>query len=170
LTDCRYLLAEKGGISAQEPPSPCWRYAAACDLTTRCFSEFLPVDPGSVVGTVASFGLIDGAVVSLNISVTTNGKGWEEPPRRPTKPDHQAGTVMRCPMGVRKARTVPEDRRNWSTMIKKMRMGAYSTENGRLDTHMLIAAPYSLSAHERDQLGLVDYVAGPGDVWESRLK
>ena len=30
---------------------------------------------------MASFGLIDGAVVSLNISVTTNGEGWEEPPR-----------------------------------------------------------------------------------------
>ena len=30
--------------------------------------------------------------------------------------------------------------------------------------------PYSLSAHERGQLGLVDYLAGSGDVWESRLK
>jgi len=35
---------------------------------------------------------------------------------------------------------------------------------------MLIATPYSLSAHERGQLGPVDYLAGPGDVWESRLK
>jgi len=58
----------------KESPSPCWRYAAACDLTTRYFSGFLPVDPGSVVGTVAKFGLIDGAVVSLNISVTEDGK------------------------------------------------------------------------------------------------
>ena len=35
---------------------------------------------------------------------------------------------------------------------------------------MLIAAPYSLSAHERGQLGLVDYLVGSGDVWGSRLK
>jgi len=49
LTDRRYLLAEKGGISAQEPPSPCWRNAAACDLTTLYFSGFIPVDPSSVV-------------------------------------------------------------------------------------------------------------------------
>jgi len=40
----------------------------------------------------------------------------------------------------------------------------------RKTNHMLIAAPYSLSAHERGQLGPVDYLAGPGDVWESRLK
>jgi len=53
LTDHRYLLAEKGGISAQESPSPCWRNAAACDLTTRYFSGFLPVDPSSVVGSLA---------------------------------------------------------------------------------------------------------------------
>jgi len=60
LTDCRYLLAEKGGISEQEPPSPCWRYAAACDFTARYFSEFLPVDPSSLVGTVASLALSTG--------------------------------------------------------------------------------------------------------------
>jgi len=35
---------------------------------------------------------------------------------------------------------------------------------------MLIAAPYSLSAYEKGQLGPVDYLAGPGDVWGSRLK
>jgi len=35
---------------------------------------------------------------------------------------------------------------------------------------MLIATPYSLSAHERGQLGPVDYLAGSGDVWETRLK
>jgi len=60
LTDCHYLLAEKGGISAQESPSPCWRNAAACDLTTRYFSGFLPVDPSRVVGTVASLALSTG--------------------------------------------------------------------------------------------------------------
>ena len=60
LTDRRYLLTEKGGISAQESPSPCWRNAAACDLTTRYFSGFLPVDPSSVVDTVASLALSTG--------------------------------------------------------------------------------------------------------------
>ena len=35
---------------------------------------------------------------------------------------------------------------------------------------MLIATPCFLSAHERGQLGLMDYLAGPGDEWESRLK
>jgi len=61
LTDCRYLLAEKGGISAQKAPYPCWRNAAACDFTTRYFSGFLPVDPSSVVGTVASLALSTGS-------------------------------------------------------------------------------------------------------------
>ena len=42
---------------------------------------------------------------------------------------------------------------------------------GKRETnHMPIATPNSMSAHERSQLGLVDYLAGPGDVWESRLK
>ena len=46
-------------------------------------------------------------------------------------------------------------------------------KNERLETpyaDLLIATPYALSAHERGQLGPVDYLAGPGDVWESRLK
>jgi len=60
LTDRRYLLAEKGGISTQESPSPCWRNAAACDITARYFSGFLPVDPSSVVGTLATLALSTG--------------------------------------------------------------------------------------------------------------
>jgi len=59
LTYRRYLLAEKCGISAQ-PPSHCWRNAAACDFTTRYFSGFLPVDPSSMVDTVASLALSTG--------------------------------------------------------------------------------------------------------------
>ena len=59
-TDRRYLLAEKDGISAQEPPSPCSRNAVACDLTARYYSGFLPVGPSSVVGTVASLALSTG--------------------------------------------------------------------------------------------------------------
>ena len=44
LTDRRYLLAEKGCISTQESSSPCWRNAAACDLTACYFSGFLRCD------------------------------------------------------------------------------------------------------------------------------
>jgi len=72
-TDRRYLLAEKGGISAQEPPSPCWRNAAACNFTTRYFSGFLPVDPRSAVDTLASLALSTGP--STGAAAKTSGLG-----------------------------------------------------------------------------------------------
>ena len=45
LADRRYLLAEKGGISAQESPSPCWRSVVAGDLKMRYFLGFSPLIP-----------------------------------------------------------------------------------------------------------------------------
>ena len=44
-----------------------------------------------------------------------------------------------------------------------------SLNKGKRETNHVIEH-LTLSAHERGQLGPVDYLAGPGDVWESRLK
>ena len=58
-----------------------------------------------------------------------------------------------APLGVR----APLQLRNDNGSLNK-------GKRGRLET------TYALSAHERGQLGPVGYLAGPGDVWKSRLK
>jgi len=41
LTDCRYLVVEKGGISTHEPPSFCWRKAASRRVVFLGFSPLV---------------------------------------------------------------------------------------------------------------------------------
>ena len=53
---------------------------------------------------------------------------------------------------------------------EKLEWGPKQRKTKDYRRRMLIATPYALSAHERGQLGPVDYLAGSGDVWESRLK
>ena len=52
----------------------------------------------------------------------------EEPPRGPATLGQRAGTVMRCPMGVRKARTVSEDRGDWGATKQRQRQPAARTD------------------------------------------
>ena len=107
LSDCRYLVAEKSGISTQESPSPCWRKVASRRVGFLGFSPLIPavwwalwpawpyrwgrrefqhlhdalffwVSPRrsqQCGGHCGQLGLVDGAIVSLNISISGGGSG-----------------------------------------------------------------------------------------------